>query len=256
MVAQECVKNNLGTEAVVAGLYHDVAKYDTQTIDDDGVAHYVGHDDLGEIIVRDNLIKMGLGHDFVNVVCEYIKYHMRFTMKPSQVSPRFVRKLNASLQYITFEQLVDFVGCDKAGREPNQDNETAEKALELLRNLKEDKPFECYVRGQDLIDLGMEQGPDIGVLLNRAKEAQINGVFTDRDGGLAWLHQQVKPDSPRIRVYLDVRESDIKAIGVDSATATQIKQQIREQVVKVSAEIWEKVSASYKAQVDEVAKDV
>ncbi|NBU65385.1 MAG: CCA tRNA nucleotidyltransferase, partial [Chloroflexia bacterium] len=43
--------------------------------------------------------------------------------------------------------------------------------------------------GGDIMRLGVPQGPQIGVWVQRAYEAQLDGIFTTREQALAWLHE-------------------------------------------------------------------
>jgi hypothetical protein len=47
----------------------------------------------------------------------------------------------------------------------------------------------ALVRGEDIMQLGVPQGPQIGDLLKRAYDAQLDGMFTTREQALAWLNE-------------------------------------------------------------------
>ena len=59
------------------------------------------------------------------------------------------------------------------------------------------------VRGRDLLALGMMPGPEMGGLLQRLYEAQLDGVFTDLDTGVrlaqTWLGEGANGDGDNQR---------------------------------------------------------
>lgn len=48
------------------------------------------------------------------------------------------------------------------------------------------------VRGRDLIAAGVAPGPRLGEMLRRAYEAQLDGVFSTVEEGVAWVLQTHK----------------------------------------------------------------
>ena len=47
------------------------------------------------------------------------------------------------------------------------------------------------IQGRDLIAMGMEPGPEFGSILKRAYEAQLDGIFFDREGGMKYLAAKI-----------------------------------------------------------------
>ena len=47
----------------------------------------------------------------------------------------------------------------------------------------------ALIRGEDVMRLGVPQGPQIGDLLKRAYDAQLDGMFVTREQALAWLQE-------------------------------------------------------------------
>jgi tRNA nucleotidyltransferase (CCA-adding enzyme) len=43
------------------------------------------------------------------------------------------------------------------------------------------------IQGRDLIARGMKPGPEVGKIVKQAYEAQLDGVFFDREGAVAYL---------------------------------------------------------------------
>jgi hypothetical protein len=52
----------------------------------------------------------------------------------------------------------------------------------------------AILQGRDLISIGMKPGPDFGVLLAKAYEAQLDGLFSDHDGAMRYLARERQQD--------------------------------------------------------------
>jgi hypothetical protein len=48
-----------------------------------------------------------------------------------------------------------------------------------------------WIKGRDLLALGMQPGPLVGQWITRAYDAQLESRFPDRDALLAWLQGEV-----------------------------------------------------------------
>lgn len=67
----------------IAGLYHDVGKLFTQTIDENGIAHYYNHDSVGTYYLLTHLKDWYLNYAYIlniydlNEILFYVNYHMK-----------------------------------------------------------------------------------------------------------------------------------------------------------------------------------
>jgi tRNA nucleotidyltransferase (CCA-adding enzyme) len=69
--------------------------------------------------------------------------------------------------------------------------EAVTRLLARARELQvQAKPPEPLLMGRHLAELGLAPGRDFGVILNRAYEAQLEGMFFDLTHALAWLRDQ------------------------------------------------------------------
>ncbi len=50
-----------------------------------------------------------------------------------------------------------------------------------------------FVRGDDLLRLGLRPSPMIGNILEAVETRQLEGAFRDRDDALAWVKQEYFP---------------------------------------------------------------
>ena len=95
----------------VAGLWHDVGKLFTQSIDDNGIAHYYGHDSVGTYFLLEYLNIFGLSNwDDIFEVLFLINFHMRG--HKDLRNPKAERKYRKLFGDERYERLIDFANKD------------------------------------------------------------------------------------------------------------------------------------------------
>lgn len=94
----------------LAALFHDVGKLYTQTSDDNGVAHYFGHESFGSYVMLMNLInRVDLDKDTVLERCFLINYHMLPFGWGTEAAQKRWRKIFGEDKYL---MLTRFHECD------------------------------------------------------------------------------------------------------------------------------------------------
>jgi tRNA nucleotidyltransferase (CCA-adding enzyme) len=177
-----------------AVLCHDLGKPETTTVGDDGKIRSLGHEARGVELTFTFLESMTSPNKLAAEVAPLVAEHMRppalYRAKASSVA---VRRLAARVKRI--DRLVRVARADIFGRPPLPDDVfpagdwlmAEAEALGLS-----DRMPEQIVLGRHLIAQGLEPGPGFGKILTRCFEAQIEGKFTDEDGGLAYLKNILK----------------------------------------------------------------
>lgn len=97
---------------VMGAKLHDIGKVFTQTFDDDGIAHYYGHSELGSYVVLSQM-KMPLTWDDDRLLdcCFLINYHMMpFNWDSDKARDRWKKRFGED----KYKLLLDFNECDKA----------------------------------------------------------------------------------------------------------------------------------------------
>lgn len=59
----------------------------------------------------------------------------------------------------------------------------------FLRYIQERKHLTAYIKGKDLIDLGLKPGPHFSSLFLKLEISQLNGEVTSKEEAIEWLHQ-------------------------------------------------------------------
>jgi tRNA nucleotidyltransferase (CCA-adding enzyme) len=97
-------------------------------------------------------------------------------------------------QVTRIDRLVRVARADHAGRPPKPFDgfPAGTWLLERARQLDvEDHPAAPIVMGRHVLELGVQPGPEMGRLLDDCYEAQLDGIFSNLDGGLAYARNKL-----------------------------------------------------------------
>jgi poly(A) polymerase len=173
----------------LGALLHDVAKPATRGVLEDGRVTFIGHDALGEEMVRSMLSRLRSSERLRRFTGALTRHHLilGFLVHERPLSAVDVYRYLDRTSPVEVE--VTLLSCaDRlATRGRNADKAIAahlELAAELMGPALEwraNGPPRPPVRGDDLAaELGLAQGPEIGALLARLREAAYTGEATNR----------------------------------------------------------------------------
>jgi len=171
----------------LAGLYHDVGKPKTQTLDESGKIRFIEHEHTGSELARLRGQALKLSNIETERLAAIVKHHMR----PSQLSHsevniskrviyRFFKDTGATGVDICILSMADLL----ATYGPSLPQERWGRHLDLVRELLgawwekgEGKIFaEALTDGNELMrELDLAPGPIVGYLLESIREAQAAG---------------------------------------------------------------------------------
>ena len=113
VAAEKAIINSYSTNVYIASLYHDVGKWFCKEIDDKGIAHYYGHENIGAYMLALHFFANDIlnKEPFYNVIC-LVNYHMRPYVweKSSRAQSKDKRLFGESF----YKQLMDLHYCDEA----------------------------------------------------------------------------------------------------------------------------------------------
>ncbi|MYA08075.1 MAG: HD domain-containing protein [Holophagales bacterium] len=178
-------------EDLVVGLAcvcHDLGKPATTRFVD-GRLRSRGHEAAGEAPTRSFLARLtnqrGLVDDVVRLVVDHLKPRQLYQGGAGDAA---VRRLAHRVKRI--DRLVRVARADARGRPPlpPADCEDCDWLLSRAEALRiKDQAPTPLVLGRDLIARGLPPGPEIGVLVDRCYQAQLDGAFEERTAGLRFL---------------------------------------------------------------------
>ena len=148
----------------------------------------LGHDVQGVPPTMDFLRRLTNEERILKDVPPLVKYHMLpYAMWKGNSRDSAIRRL--ALKVGSIDRLIRVCASDSAGRPPfPAENESLDwLSAEAARLQVLDSMPKPLVQGRDLISLGMKPGAGFGVILKKCFEAQLDGSFSDHEGGLAHL---------------------------------------------------------------------
>lgn len=151
-------------------LLHDCAKPQMKTIDENGVAHFKGHDVKGEETAKVILKRLKFDNDTMRKVCRLVRWHdYRMSATPKAVR-RAVYKIGEDLfgDYLEVRK-ADLKAQGDYQREEKEKNLRGVEACyqEILEKEQCVSLKSLAVSGSDLIAVGMSPGKEIGIMLQK-----------------------------------------------------------------------------------------
>ena len=169
-------------------LCHDLGKPLTTITDENSRIRSPKHESKGESPTRSFLERMTNQKDLPEQVVPLVRRHLApRTFYNDQASDTAIRRL--ARQVVRIDRLVRVAEADMAGRPPKSAEFPEGKwLLDRAEELRvKDAAPEPVVLGRHLIERGMQPGASFGPIIEACFEAQLDGAFTDLDGGLAHL---------------------------------------------------------------------
>ncbi len=179
------------TELALAVLLHDVGKPPTARVgpgrDGRDRIRFDTHDKKGADMAERILRRLRFPNALVSAVVQCVRNHMRFM----HVREMRRAKLRALIASPTFDTELELHRLDCLGSHGDLTNY---HFLKEYRETLQDEPAlpDPWVRGDDLLALGVPEGPEIGRLLREAYAQQLEGHVEDRAALLDWLKTQIK----------------------------------------------------------------
>jgi len=174
-------------------LCHDLGKATHTTIDADGRIRAIGHEKAGIEPTRSLMYRLTDEHDFIESLLPLIEHHL----KPSQfyknrAKAPAIRRLATK---VNIQELVTVAKADFLGRTTEEslagEYPAGKWLLEKAQALRVDKqPLENILRGQDLIDLGLEPSPQFKEILDAVYVLQMDGRIRDRDEAISFVMKE------------------------------------------------------------------
>jgi tRNA nucleotidyltransferase (CCA-adding enzyme) len=171
-----------------ASLCHDLGKI-TTTRYFDGAYRCHGHDVEGARMTKPLLERIVLSQDIIEAACLLVRYHMvPWQLVIDNATPAAYKRLATKLApHTSMEMLAKLAIADGRAKNPARGAPTTQDIPELdlfLQRAQEahvlynqEKPV---LQGRDLLDI-MPPGPEMGKVLKRAYEIQIDEGITDKE---------------------------------------------------------------------------
>ena len=178
----------------LGALLHDIGKPATRDTRPDGRVTFMGHDRLGEQMVRSLCRRLRTSDRLARFIEGLTRHHLvlGFLVHECPLDRRQVYRYLARTTPVEVE--VTLLSCaDRLATRGRRAEEATEAHLDLARKLmraaldwREQGPPGVPIRGDELArELGIEPGPELGRLLAELTEAAYAGEVTTRDEAVA-----------------------------------------------------------------------
>jgi len=181
----------------LAAFLHDVGKPATRSLDEKGRVHFFGHGEKGAAIAASILRRLRFSAGEVRLVRTITAHHMRPMQMAKQeaITKRAIYRFFRDTGEAGVDTLLLYLADHLATWGPHLRASRWGRRVEFVASLLED----YYLRrrevisppklldGRDLMrELGLEEGPQIGQLLEAVREAQVEGKVGTREEALAF----------------------------------------------------------------------
>ena len=179
----------------LAVLCHDFGKPLCTSVGPDGKIHSYAHDILGVSPARRFLERITKEKSLIDEVLPLVERHMSILdLWRSQAGDGAIRRL--ARKVIRIDRLVRVDYADRNGRaEPQPEDPSpqgdwvSERAARLAVEDSAPKPI---IMGRHLIQFGLRPSPEFKKILESLYEAQLDGEFSDENGGLIRLRKMLE----------------------------------------------------------------
>lgn len=150
-------------------LLHDIAKPDCISVDENGSAHFYGHQIMGAEMSRRILRKLRLPNEFISQCETLIKYHdVRYSGSKSQLK-KMLNKIGEENMHMLLKVFVADIMAQSDYKRAEKLDIVSKAECDLNEIIKQKSCFslkQLAVNGKDLISIGITDGKKIGRILN------------------------------------------------------------------------------------------
>ena len=182
---------------LLGALCHDLGKPATTAISD-GRWRALGHEEAGAGPTRKFLEGIGCPGRMADAVVPLVQHHLKpFQLAKAQASSAAIRRLATKVRLDRLARVAraDFLGRTTDETLATQDSREVAAVNWLLARADELNVSEAApkpkLQGRHLLAMGCAAGPELGVHLRRAFEAQLDGAFDDEMGAIRWARQHI-----------------------------------------------------------------
>jgi len=161
----------------VTMFFHDIGKPLCFSMDNNRIGHFYGHADISAQITKKVLRRMRFSNRDTQDIVQLIKYHNRQIARTRKSINRLLREIGE----IQFRRLLKVKRADALAKNPlyfKEKLDHLDAIEEILGNVLAEGACinlkDLTIDGHDLIKLGIPQGREIGIILNKLLDLVIN----------------------------------------------------------------------------------
>lgn len=189
-----------------AALFHDFGKPATFFVDDGGVGHFHAHPKLSVPIAEGAMRRLTFSQATMDRVLLLVRHHDDVMQANRKSVKRMLAKLDGDVDL--FRSLCDLKRGDARGKMPNIVEAQVEMVNDLERicdeMIRDDEAFcirDLAINGQDIMNLGVKQGPLIGKILTSALNATIENEIGNTHDELVDFTEKLLHDQSFLKKF-------------------------------------------------------
>lgn len=153
----------------LAILFHDIGKPKAFSFDKKGM-HFYNHSNLSKEIIEPILKRITDDHEVIQLVLQLVYYHDIYICE----NVKYINRVCMKIGNEQFKRLLELQRCDILAQNPKYRQERLEKlsrVLELFKDVENQNKnkIPLAINGHDLIEIGIQEGPMIGKILQDLK---------------------------------------------------------------------------------------
>lgn len=162
-------------EIRLAALFHDIGKPSTFTVDEEGIGHFYGHEEVSVEMTRDILTRLRCSNELIKSVSLLIGDHMTKSrdMKDKGLKRLITRVGEKRIFHLLELQKIDRM-CTNSLADISFFEEKKEDVIRILESHQAYEKKQLEIDGYDIINLGYKQGKILGDILDYLMERVLD----------------------------------------------------------------------------------
>lgn len=187
------IKNFNNTDKVVlilSALLHDIGKGDERFKSTPG--KFVGHEEISAKLAEKELKRLTYPTKLIREVCSLVKKHGQIRKYSTNGAKEItlLRFIYENFDLLDKLMVLSIADAQSKNRCDISFNETI-KSINLLRE-KIDLSKKSLIGGEDLMQMGVEKGPELGKLLTDIHFRLVSGIFNSKDDVEKYVRMKLK----------------------------------------------------------------
>ncbi len=182
-----CVVDRVDNDIILrlAALFHDIAKPQCFKLDDNGIGHFYKHDIRGMEITRDRLKQLKYSNSIIDSVKKLVKEHMcRFDNITEKGAKKLIKRVGDEDVFKLFNLQLADTNCKRPSVDISGIMRVQEMVIKILTNKEPITTNDLDINGYDLMQLGIPQGKQIGLVLDKLLEIVLESPQLNRKESL------------------------------------------------------------------------
>lgn len=183
----------------IAALLHDVGKYQTWTIEENGRHRFINHDSVGAELLIPILKEMKFSKSQIKYVTTLVKNHIypsQLAKMNEEANEKAIYRMFRKLENYTPDILLLAIADRLSAQGPAITKEITENNINSLLKymsmyeefLKNQKPIEKLLDGNEIAKiLNISKDKNLGIIINKLQEAQLNQEVTSKNEAIEFI---------------------------------------------------------------------